>query len=108
MLAGMEAEDLGEMRFTDRVISRRALALEAGDRETGAPGQHTFRAAATCAPMGAKLIWGTATRSGRLLGDTSDDYNWYTKRATLAGVYGATVLYWLGDDSREHGNLGFP
>ena len=25
--------------------------------------------------------------------------NWYTKRATLSGVYGSTVLYWLGDDS---------
>ena len=25
--------------------------------------------------------------------------NWYTKRATLSGVYSATVLYWLGDQS---------
>ena len=33
------------------------------------------------------------------LGDTSTDINWYTKRATLSGVYSATVLYWLGDDS---------
>ncbi|MEL7027234.1 MAG: COQ9 family protein, partial [Pseudomonadota bacterium] len=38
------------------------------------------------------------------IGDTSDDYNWYTKRATLAGVWGATVLYWLGDDSLEQQN----
>ena len=28
--------------------------------------------------------------------------NWYTKRATLAGVYSSTVLYWLGDDSEGH------
>jgi ubiquinone biosynthesis protein COQ9 len=33
------------------------------------------------------------------LGDTSDDANWYTKRAILAGVYSATTLYWLGDTS---------
>jgi ubiquinone biosynthesis protein COQ9 len=36
------------------------------------------------------------------LGDTSDDVNWYTKRATLSGVYSATVLYWLGDNSADH------
>ena len=33
------------------------------------------------------------------LGDTSEDVNWYTKRATLYGGYSATVLYWLGDES---------
>jgi ubiquinone biosynthesis protein COQ9 len=36
------------------------------------------------------------------LGDTSTDFNWYTKRATLSGVYGSTVLFWLGDDSPGH------
>ena len=48
---------------------------------------------------GAKAIWGTADRIWTALGDTSQDLNWYTKRATLSGVYGATVLYWLGDAS---------
>jgi ubiquinone biosynthesis protein COQ9 len=48
---------------------------------------------------GAKAIWGTADRIWTALGDTSDDLNWYTKRATLSAVYGSTVLYWLGDDS---------
>jgi ubiquinone biosynthesis protein COQ9 len=41
------------------------------------------------------LIWTT-------LGDPSDDVNWYTKRAILSGVYSATLLYWLGDDSDGH------
>ena len=36
------------------------------------------------------------------LGDTSEDINWYSKRASLSAVYGATVLYWLGDDSTGH------
>ena len=34
-----------------------------------------------------------------LAGDRSADFSWYTKRAILAGVYGSTLLYWLGDDS---------
>ena len=32
-------------------------------------------------------------------GDTSTDFNFYTKRATLAGVYSSTLLYWLNDRS---------
>ena len=36
------------------------------------------------------------------LGDTSADVNWYTKRASLSAVYGACILYWLGDDSPDH------
>ena len=34
-------------------------------------------------------------------GDRSADWNWYTKRATLAGVYGATLLFWLRDDGDD-------
>ncbi|MEM6390832.1 MAG: COQ9 family protein, partial [Pseudomonadota bacterium] len=33
------------------------------------------------------------------LGDTSQDVNWYSKRAILSGVYGSTLLYWLGDET---------
>jgi ubiquinone biosynthesis protein COQ9 len=47
-------------------------------------------------------LWQTADAIWTALGDTSDDLNWYTKRATLSGVYSATVLYWLGDQSMDH------
>jgi ubiquinone biosynthesis protein COQ9 len=48
---------------------------------------------------GSKLIWNTSDSIWNLLGDTSDDYNFYTKRASLSGVYGAVILFWLGDES---------
>jgi ubiquinone biosynthesis protein COQ9 len=32
-------------------------------------------------------------------GDRATDFGFYTKRALLAAVYGATVLYWLEDRS---------
>ena len=35
-------------------------------------------------------------------GDTSTDYNFYSKRALLAGVYSATLLYWLNDKSEGY------
>ena len=34
-------------------------------------------------------------------GDRSADFSWYTKRAILTPIYGATLLYWLRDDSFE-------
>lgn len=48
---------------------------------------------------GARAMWTTADRIWNTLGDASRDVNWYTKRATLTGVYSSTVLFWLGDDS---------
>ena len=48
---------------------------------------------------GSKLIWGTADKIWNFLGDESEDYNFYTKRAILSGVYSSVILFWLGDDS---------
>ena len=42
-----------------------------------------------------KLLYGTVDRMWRMAGDSSVDLSFYTKRATLSGVYSATVLYWL-------------
>lgn len=36
-----------------------------------------------------------------LAGDEAADFSWYTKRAILAGVYSATLLFWLRDDSAD-------
>lgn len=53
------------------------------------------------AALGAQLIWETADIIWVGLGDSSDDVNWYSKRATLSTVIGATVLFWLGDSSEN-------
>ena len=34
-------------------------------------------------------------------GDNSSDFNYYTKRLVLAGVYTSVLLYWLNDDSKN-------
>ena len=36
------------------------------------------------------------------LGDQSTDFNFYTKRATLAAVYSSTVIKWLNDNSVDN------
>ena len=37
--------------------------------------------------------------AGCSAGDSSTDFNHYTKRITLGGVYGSTLLVWLDDQS---------
>ncbi|WP_341862837.1 COQ9 family protein [Gymnodinialimonas sp. 57CJ19] len=96
--------DLAAMRFRDRITFavKRRLELVAADKEAVRRGATLF-ALPIHAADGAKLMWETADVIWTGLGDSSRDLNWYTKRATLAGVYSATVLFWLGDQSEGHG-----
>jgi len=99
MLARLAGTDLGALRFRDRVAFAVRARLEAvEDRELVRRGMTLFSLPPYVAD-GARALWQTADHIWTALGDTSEDVNWYTKRATLSGVYGATVLYWLGDDS---------
>ena len=51
------------------------------------------------APTGLKTGWNSADLMWRMAGDTSTDFNHYTKRMTLGAVYGSTLLAWLDDQS---------
>ncbi len=56
------------------------------------------------AALGLKLLYRTVDTMWRAAGDTSTDFNYYTKRAILAGVYSTTLLRWFndtGEDERE-------
>lgn len=102
MAERLKAADKSDMKFRDKVTLAVRLRLEVvEDREAVRRGTTLFTLPMHAAD-GAKAIWGTADRIWSELGDTSDDINWYTKRATLSGVYSSTVLYWLGDDSLDH------
>jgi len=50
-------------------------------------------------PLALRISWRTADLMWRLAGDTSTDFNHYTKRVSLGAVYGSTLLAWLDDDS---------
>jgi ubiquinone biosynthesis protein COQ9 len=50
-------------------------------------------------PLALRISWRTADRMWRIAGDTSTDFNHYTKRMTLGAVYGSTLLAWLDDQS---------
>lgn len=49
--------------------------------------------------LGAQITWNCADTIWNWVGDTSTDYNRYTKRGLLSAVIGATMIYWLQDES---------
>ncbi|WP_299848020.1 COQ9 family protein [uncultured Roseovarius sp.] len=102
MLAAIEAADLSEMKFRDRIAFAVRARLDAvEDKELVRRGMALFSLLPYAAD-GAHAVWKTCDRIWVALGDSSNDINWYTKRMTLSGVYSATVLYWLGDDGPDH------
>jgi len=50
-------------------------------------------------PVGLRTSWRTADAMWRIAGDTSTDFNHYTKRMTLGAVYASTLLVWLDDQT---------
>lgn len=52
-------------------------------------------------PLGFKRLYKTVDLIWRLAGDTSTDFNFYTKRTLLAGVLKTTTLFWLDDESED-------
>ncbi|MBO9411627.1 MULTISPECIES: COQ9 family protein [unclassified Ruegeria] len=101
MAERLKTEDLSDLKFRDRIAAAVRFRLQAvEDKELVRRGMTLFSLPMHAAD-GAKAMWQTCDLIWDTLGDTSDDVNWYTKRATLSGVYSSTVLFWLGDDSPD-------
>lgn len=96
------APGFAELRTGGRV---RALVL--GRLAALRPNRGAVRRAAAvlslpgCTALAARTLARTVDEIWHLAGDQAADFAWYTKRATLAAVYGATLLYWLRDPSDD-------
>jgi ubiquinone biosynthesis protein COQ9 len=96
------AMELPKMKVRERIAAAVLARLsvvkphkEAARRATAALSlpMHAARAA--------KLVYHSVDAMWRAVGDTSTDFNFYTKRGILAGVYGATLLRWFNDQSED-------
>lgn len=102
MAVGLSVEKLGSMKVRERIA-----ALVMARIEQAAPHRDALRRALSIlampqnAPHAARLGWRAADGMWRLAGDTATDYNHYTKRTILAGVYAATILAMLDDESEN-------
>ena len=102
MRAAYQGSSTESLKIREKITLAVRLRLEAiADKEAVRRATSLF-ALPQHAGEGAKLIWGTADDIWDVLQDSSRDVNWYSKRATLSAVYGATVLFWLGDESPGH------
>ncbi len=100
--AELEAADLKDLKIRARVARGVRLRLEKmAARKISARRAAAFLALPQNAPMGAELSFRTADAIWRGIGDTSSDFNYYTKRLLLAGVVTSTMLYWFSDESED-------
>ena len=104
--AAMEAEftpeKIAAMRVRDRIRGLVWFRLQ-----TMAPAREAVRTGLSILampqnlPLALKAGWRSADLMWRLAGDTATDYNHYTKRLILSGVYASTLLAWLDDQSED-------
>jgi ubiquinone biosynthesis protein COQ9 len=107
-LADKEMEDpasaaaLAELRVPARVRAIIALRLS-----RNRPHKHAIRRALRWlalpgnGALAARITAQTVDAVWHAAGDTAADFSWYSKRGILAGVYGATLLFWLRDASED-------
>ena len=98
----LAALDLPKLKVRNRIKAAilTRLALLAPHKEAAR------RAAAlmtlpTHAGLAAKMMYRTVDAMWRAAGDTSTDFNFYTKRGILAGVYGSVLVRWFNDTGED-------
>ena len=102
MLAALAEIDLDAMRIRDRITTCVRVRLEALEPHREAVRAAVCRASLPQnAPAAARAVWRTVDAMWRAAGDTATDFNYYSKRGLLAGVYGSTLLFWLEDGSED-------
>ncbi|WP_339345993.1 COQ9 family protein [uncultured Sphingomonas sp.] len=100
MAQALPPERLAAMKIRERITAMVTARLDAlaPDREALRRAR-AILALPTNLTAAARLGWRSVDRMWRLAGDTATDYNHYTKRAMLLGVYTATITVFLDDES---------
>lgn len=100
MAAALPPERLAAMKIRARITALVEARLDAV-----APEREALRRAIAVLALpanvarAARLAWRSVDTMWRLAGDAATDYNHYTKRATLLGVYASTISVFLDDES---------
>jgi len=102
MDAALKNTPLSEMKIRERIkaaVNARIAALR--PYKEAARRAAAFLSLPQNAGVALKVLYRTVDHMWRAAGDTSTDFNFYTKRAILAGVYSSTVLRWFSDNSED-------
>lgn len=96
------AGDLSELRVSARI--RRVIEVRL---EQAWPHKEALRSAFGLlalpwnVPLAARITADTVSAMWYAAGDSSADFSWYTRRASLAAVYAATLAFWMRDASAD-------
>lgn len=102
MVAGLKRHDLNALKVREQIAFSMRLRLEllTPYRETERR-IIAYLSLPSNALVALKCVYSTVDTIWYTVGDTATDWNFYTKRGLLAGVYVSTLLYWLTDTSEE-------
>ncbi len=102
MAEQLAARDLTTLKIREKITLAVRLRIEvlAGHKQAARHALHHL-ALPPFAGDGLKLLYRTVDRIWREIGDTATDFNFYSKRALLAGVYASTFATWTEDLSED-------
>jgi ubiquinone biosynthesis protein COQ9 len=102
MERAFDRDALAQMPIRERIRSLVWFRLEAvGGLEEALRRAVAIQAMPQNLARTAKLAWSSADKMWRLAGDTATDYNHYSKRGILAGIYAATLAVFVDDASED-------
>lgn len=102
MEAALAKDDLAAMKVRERITHAVRTRIEADSAHREALRRAlTLLTLPTSGVRGPRALYRTVDAIWRAAGDTSTDFNFYTKRATLAAVHSAVTLHWLSDQSKD-------
>ncbi len=101
MVAKIRALPLDKMKVREKIKQAVVIRLSLMKKPVASK-TVSFLALPFNVPSAMSYTWRTVDKMWYEAGDTATDFNHYTKRTLLAGVYSSTLMYWLNDDSKEH------
>lgn len=102
MTVHLEGLDLTHMKVRDRIATAIMLRLRLLESHRDAVRKSlAYLSVPFRHPLALKSLYETVDKIWYAAGDQATDFNYYSKRFLLAGVYSATLLYWLEDTSED-------
>lgn len=106
MVAEMAKRDVAAMKIRERIATGVRCRLEIlGPHREAVRSCLGFMALPLNAAATLRSTYKTVNEIWYAIGDESVDFNFYTKRASLAPVLGSTTLFWLADEGDGKGDF---
>ncbi len=100
MLQKIKTQNYENIRVRDKIFNGVLIRLELFKKNKTSI-KYIFVSESSNPIKSLKHLWRTSDLIWKSAGDSSTDYNHYTKRLLLSWVYITTLIYWFNDKSRN-------